>query len=181
MKKEKIITVLCPYKQISNSFSVAIKNNKGLLVAEQFYKCREIFHEDFPYTKNLIVCTPPYKKKRLYNTFEFIEKHLNIKNKSKIFLTQRKNLFYVKLSDFWKSKIKFSLLTLLIRSGLKINDDISLEKMATKLSYLKKTKEALYVFFTGNTRYYGKNSSWFKEFKDKSAEESAKLLKKANS
>lgn len=50
-EKEKIITILCPYKQIPNSFSVAIKNNKGFLVAEQFYKCREIFHEDFPYTK----------------------------------------------------------------------------------------------------------------------------------
>jgi hypothetical protein len=177
MSLEKIVRILLPYKEISNSFSVALTKRNGFFVAEQFYKCREIFHEDFPITKNLLICVPSYKKNRIIKFFDFIENQLNIDNKSKIFITQRKNIYFVKLSKFWKTKIKFSLLTLLIRSALRIIKNLNLIKMLEKSFYLKKTINAFDLFFSGYTRYYGKKNSWYKEFNNKSAEDCKKLLK----
>ena len=178
MVQEKIIRILLPYKENINSFSVTVTKRNGFHVAEQFYNCREIFHEDFPTTNNLLICVPPYKKNRIIRLFNFIENHLNVDKRTKVFMTQRKNIFFIKLSIFWKSKIKFSLLTLLIRSGLRNSTLTNLSQIVEKSSYLKKTHDAFYVFFSGNTKYCGKKNSWFKEFKNKSKEECEKLLKK---
>lgn len=177
MNTEKIIKILLPYKEKINSFSVALSKRNDFFVVEQFYNCREIFHEDFPITNNLLICVPSYKKNRIIKLFEFIENKLNVLKKTKVFITQRKNIFFVKLSVFWQSKIKFNFLTLLIRAGLRISDELSLEKILNKSSYLKKTTNAFYLFFSGNTKYFGKKNSWFKEFGNKSKEECEKLLK----
>ena len=57
MAEEEIIRILLPYKEITNGFSVALSKRNNFFVTEQFYNCREIFHEDFPTTDNLIfVC-----------------------------------------------------------------------------------------------------------------------------
>jgi len=178
MNSEKIIRILLPYKEKTNAFSVALSKRNDFFVVEQFYNCREIFHEDFPTTKNLLICVPSYKKNRIIKLFEYLENKLNVLKKSKVFITQRKNIFFVKLSVFWQSRMKFSLLTLLIRAGLRISDGLSLDKIMNKSSYLKKTSNAFYVFFSGNTKYSGKKNSWFKEFRNKSMEECEKLLKK---
>lgn len=178
MNTEKIIKILLPYKEKINAFSVALSKRNDFFIVEQFYNCREIFHEDFPTTNNLLICVPAYKKNRIIKLFEFLEEKLNVSKKSKVFITQRKNIFFVKLSVFWKSKMKFSLLTLLIRAGLRISDKLSLEKILNKSSYLKKTTDAFYLFFLGNTKYSGNKNSWFKEFRNKSKEECEKLLKK---
>lgn len=178
MVTEKIVRILLPYKEITNGFSVALSKKNGFFVAEQFYNCREIFHEDFPTTSNLIVCVPAYKKSRIVNFFGFVEKILNISSKTNVFITQRKNIYFIKLSSFWKSKIKFSLLTLLLRASLRIPKDLSLLAILEKSFYLKKTSNAATLFFLGNTKYCGKKNSWYKEFKDKSMEECEKLLKK---
>ena len=114
MKSEKIVRILLPYKEAINGFSVALAKRNDFFVAEQFYNCREVFHNDFPTTKNLLICIQPYKKPRIINLFKFIEDKLMIRNKSKVFFTQRKNIFFIKLNKFWQTKIKFSLLTLLI-------------------------------------------------------------------
>ena len=66
------------------------------------------------------------------------------------------------MSNFWKSKIKFSLLTLFIRSGLRIAKDLEVDKLIQKYFYLKKTSNAVNVFFSGKTRYCGKKNSWYK-------------------
>ena len=178
MSEEEIIRILLPYKEITNGFSVALSKRNNFFVTEQFYNCREIFHEDFPTTDNLIICVPAYKKNRIINFFKFVENKLKIDKKSQVFITQRKNIFFIKLSVFWKSKIKFNLLTLLIRSGLKIAKFLSLKLILEKSFYLKKTTNAFNLFFSGNTRYYGKKNSWYKEFKNKGMEECKVLLKK---
>ena len=178
MDQLKIIKILFPYREKNNSFSVVSSKKNNFLVAEQFYDCREIFHEDFPITKNLLICVPSYKKNRIIKLFEFLESELNICNKSKILMTQRKNIFFIKLSNFWQSKIKFSLLTLLIRSGLKLLVIKNIKQILEKSFYLKKTINAFDLFFSGHTRYYGKKNSWYKEFRNKSKEECEKLLKK---
>jgi hypothetical protein len=177
MSLEKIIRISLPYKEKINSFSIAVMGNNSVFVAEQFYNCREIFHEDFPTTKNLLICVPAYKKNRIINFFNFVETKLGIPKKSKVYLTQRKNIFFINLSNFWKSKIKFSLLTLFIRSGLRIAKDLEVDKLIQKYFYLKKTSNAVNVFFSGKTRYCGKKNSWYKEFKNKSMDECLKLLK----
>lgn len=178
MKSEKIVRILLPYKEAINGFSVALAKRNDFFVAEQFYNCREVFHNDFPTTKNLLICIQPYKKPRIINLFKFIEDKLMIRNKSKVFFTQRKNIFFIKLNKFWQTKIKFSLLTLLIRSALKISENLNLIKILEKSFYLKKTMNAFNVFFSGSTRYYGNKNSWYKEFKDKSMEDCFRLLKK---
>ena len=178
MKLEKTVRVLLPYKETINSFSVALVKRSDFFVAEQFYNCREVFHDDFPTTKNLLLCVQPYKKIRIINFFKFIEEKLMISDKSEVLFTQRKNIFFIRLNKFWRTKIKFSLLTLLIRSALRISKNLNLIKILEKSFYLKKTMNAVHVFFSGNTRYYGKKNSWYKEFKDKSMEDCFRLLKK---
>jgi hypothetical protein len=67
---------------------------------------------------------------------------------------------------------------LLLRAALKISKNLSLDLIIKKSLYLKKTFNALNLFFSGNTKYCGKNNSWYKEFKNKGMEECEKLLKK---
>jgi len=169
------IKLLCPFIVLRNSFSVATKKNSNW-VAEQFYTCREVFHDDFSRYGNIIVSTPQYKFKRLITFFDMVESILVIEKKSKLFFTQRKNVYFIKLSDFWNKNIRYSLLTLLIRSALKNNNLVSFDQLIENNRYLKQTKDALCLFFSGNTKYKGENKSWYKQFKSMKADECCKFL-----
>ena len=171
------IKLLCPYTVLKNSFSVATLRIDDW-VAEQFYTCREVFHDDFPRYSNILISTPQYKFKRVFQLFQNMESWLDIDKKSEIFLTQRKNIIFIKLSKFWNTSIRYSLLTLLIRSGLKIKHEITLSTLIEKNRYLRHSKNSLMLFFSGYVGYKGKNKSWYKQFKNLSEKDCLKFLLK---
>lgn len=171
------VNILFPFMVIRNCFSVA--NKKGnTYISEQFYNCREVFHDDFPKFNNILISTQKYKCKRLISLFDLIETKLNLKKKSKIYLTQRKNVFFVILNNFWNDNIRFSLLTLLIRSGLKIKDLNCLQDLLSHNTYLRQTENAFLFFMDGFIKYDGDNSSWYKQFHNLDADSCMKILYK---
>jgi len=169
------ITVFFPFLVFRNAFSVA-KKVKTKLVAEQFYTCREVFHDDFPYYNNILISTKSCKYEKLKNVFLFIENKLCLESLSNIYYTQRKNVYYVKLSKFWQNKMRFNLLTLLLRSGMKKTNIITIESFCRSNQYLKETEPALNLFFSGRTKYKGKAKTWYSQFKNMSHEECYKFL-----
>lgn len=171
------IKLLCPFIVLRNSFSVATKKSNSW-VAEQFYTCREVFHDDFSRHGNIVISTPQYKLKRLVAFFDIVESIIFVEKKSKLFLTQRKNVYFIKLSNFWNKNIRYSLLTLLIRSALKNKNLVDFDQLIDNNRYLKQTKDALCLFFSGKTEYKGKNKSWYKQFKRMKTDECCKFLHK---
>ena len=89
-----------------------------------------------------------------------------------------KNVYFIKLSNFWNKNIRYSLLTLLIRSALKNKNLVDFDQLIDNNRYLKQTKDALCLFFSGNTEYKGKNKSWYKQFKRMKTDECCKFLHK---
>lgn len=176
-KESEIVNVFCPFTVLKNSFSVA-KLKCKIFTAEQFYTCREVFHDDFPRYKNILISTPKYKLIRLLNLFNVIESKLNLNKKSKIYLTQRKNLYYVRLSRFWNVSLRYNLLTLLIRSGLKIKSLVNIDELKQHNKYLKITQSAFDLFFSGFIQYKGKKNTWYKCFNNKTNKECRKFLYK---
>lgn len=171
------VNILFPFMVIRNCFSVA--NKKGnTYISEQFYNCREVFHDDFPRFNNILISTQKYKCKRLVSLFDLIETKLNLKERSKIYLTQRKNVFFISLSNFWNNNIRFSLLTLLIRSGLKIKYLNCLQDLLSHNTYLRQTENAFNLFMDGFTKYYGNNISWYKQFQELDTDSCMKILHK---
>jgi regulatory protein YycI of two-component signal transduction system YycFG len=64
----------------------------------------------------------------------------------------------------------------LIRSALKNNNLVSFDQLIENNRYLKQTRDALCLFFSGNTKYKGQNKSWYKQFKSMKADECCKFL-----
>ena len=105
-----------------------------------------------------------------------MESKLGLRTKTKVYKTVKKTATLLILSPFWKEKIKFSLLTLLIRAAIYnrfINFDISLCKYCT---YLNATKNAVKLFFSGRKIYLGDSISWYAEFKYKKLKDCEELL-----
>lgn len=158
-------------------------------------KCREQFAKKFQITTAGFFYSLDYGK--ITNGCLFIrhvEKFLEIESHSKFFKTNRENVVYIHVSNFWKScYIRRSLFTLVCRLGLEY-DGKSWEKylfgdvmptgraeIDANYEMAQKTKNALLRFFLGfrwyvgdlthiQKEYFPEKHGWVIEFAGKSNE-----------
>lgn len=164
-------------------------------------KCREQFAKKF--TENLNGFFYSVYEPNKHGPAAFIkdtEHFLGIKDPSKFYLSNRENVIYIRVSEFWKKcYMRRSLFTLICRLGL-IYEGKSWEAnlfgfvQETKNSELdanyemaRKTNKALLRFFLGFTKYVGsldhiqkeyfpEKHGWVMEFSGKSNDQIKQLL-----
>ena len=117
-----------------------------------WYPCRDEFQEIANIGRFLYHC----KNGTIRNTKNFVKKIESIiklpKNKKlKFRKTDSKNVLYVSLGDFWKTKVHRSLLTILLRAGSTYKDK-NWEQVIKNDCYLAATPEAIKRFLSGYTR-----------------------------
>ena len=173
--KKDICEIPILYKCPNIAFSVA-EDFKNRICVPCWYDCREIFHADYPISNHIFINHNKKAASRIVKFVNSMESKLGLRTKTKVYKTVKKTATLLILSPFWKEKIKFSLLTLLIRAAIYnrfINFDISLCKYCT---YLNATKNAVKLFFSGRKIYLGDSISWYAEFKYKKLKDCEELL-----
>lgn len=151
-------------------------DSKKLSIA--WHSCREEFGWDFVDRDNgdetimdqfLFCCEDP---KRVINFVKLLEKKAKIKDKDKVKLekTNYGNIIAVKLSKFWDNPMRLSLLTILLRAGMKhVNRFTSTVK---KNDYLAITQYALNKFIKGHQSFTKKHfDGWVNEFAEETIED----------
>jgi hypothetical protein len=173
--KKDICEIPILYKCPNIAYSVA-EDFKNRVCVPCWYDCREIFHADYPISNHIFINHNKRSASRLVKFIKSMEEHLGLRTKTKIFKTVKKTATLLILSPFWKEKIKFSLLTLLLRAAIYnrfILFDISI---CSRCKYLNATKNAVVLFFSGRKTYLGDSISWYGEFKYKKIKECKELL-----
>jgi len=154
--------------------------------------CREQFAKKFNKKSTGFYFT--VVKNKIYNVPNFLEiceNLLELKTKTKFFLTEEENVLFIEPAFFWKKcYMRRSLLTLLCRLGLLFEkneefenylfgfvDDGDKEKINSSYLFARQTKNAIMRFFCGNTCYVGagpdfeqyfpEKHGWVEEFKNK--------------
>lgn len=138
----------------------------------EWMSCRDEFADYTNIGRFLFHCNNPK------NTMAFVKKIESVigiptKNRVKFRKTNKKNILYVSLSDFWKTIVHRSLLTILLRAGHKYNPKTNNWKSVIENDeYLKHTKHAIARFLSGHTRptlnytyYEDRFTGWVDEFK----------------
>ncbi len=171
--------------------------------AENIYwdKCREQFAKKF--NANLGGFFYSIYEPKKDGTAKFVretEEFLGIKNPSTFYLTNRENVIFICVSDFWRNcYIRRSLYTLICRLGLNydgknwedylfgLTKSTGNSEMDANYEMARKTSNALLRFFLGFTKYNGclkhiqkeyfpEKHGWVMEFADRSNEYIKQLL-----
>lgn len=157
------------------SFSLAESYKKEICVVN-WYPCREIFHDDYPISNHLFVNHGSGDFNTICKFLQNVENIFGLEHKCEIYKTNRKTASLIVLGRFWKSRIMFTLLTLLVRFCLNNKKRVLNLKDVEKCKYLQTTYFAIQLLMEGKVRYNGRRASWYEQFCDLSLEESMKYL-----
>jgi hypothetical protein len=175
--KNDICEIPILYSNPNIAFSIA-EDFKGRVCVPCWYDCREIFHADYPRANHIFVNHKKTNCGKIENFLLSIEDMLGISKKSKYYKTGRKTVSMFLLSSFWNNEIRFTLLTLLLRTAGYYNMSKYNNRIFSRCKYLSETKNAVNIFMDGNFKYNGNMYSWYKQFKHLSIKECKKLLQK---
>lgn len=161
------------------SFGIAESYKEDICVVS-WYTCREVFHDDYPISNHIFVNHANGMHKTFIEFITSLENSFSLTNKSECYKTNRKTVTLILLSDFWRKKIMFSLLTLFLRYALKHKRKVFDYSDLSRCVYLGDTMPAIRLLLEGNKHYFGKLSSWHDQFKGLTYEESMKYLRQTN-
>lgn len=106
---------------------------------------------------------------------------LNVRIKSKFYLTDMKNVIFIKPSKFWRCcYMRRSLFSLLCRLGLFYHtgpkfeefllgdvDETKSDKINASFNFARRTRDAILRFFSGCTKYVGEGPNFCEYFPEK--------------
>jgi hypothetical protein len=138
----------------------------GTLVAEEWLYCREYFQEESSGIRRMLFCHTAHRCKNIAKFIGEIEKKLNLNKKTIIGPTQRYNISWIKVSDWWtKSSMRRSLFTIFLRCGVRYSyKEENFEKALMSNIYTRHTEYAVRRFLSGATKYTGKKKGWYNQF-----------------
>ena len=152
----KQIKISHPFYSVEDEFGV--KTQSGM----EWYSCRMDFADEVPKIRRFFYCNTYIKNhNHTRNCTAYINKiqsvmKLRKKDRCKITRTNIKNIIAIKLSDFWRSKTRRSLLTILIRQGHGYKPKLKNWKVTLRQGrYLRDHPRALYAaerFIKGYTK-----------------------------
>lgn len=173
--KNNICVVPIMFYGKGTSFSLA-ENYKDDICVVSWYVCREVFHDDFPTSNHLFINHKVGEHNNLHRFIVDLENKLGLDKSSEIFKTNRKTVTLMFLSDFWKSRIMFSLLTLFIRFSIENKQSSFSLSSLRKCKYLCETIPAIMLLLDGKSHYKGKKGSWYDQFCGLNSQDCAKYL-----
>lgn len=138
----------------------------GTLVAREWLFCREYFQDESTGIKRMLFCHTKHRCKNIASFISIIEDKLQIKEKTTIGPTQRYNISWINVSDWWtKTSMKRSLFTILLRCGVFYKPkEENFEKALMSSVYTRHTEYAVRRFLSGATKYTGKKKGWYNQF-----------------
>jgi hypothetical protein len=173
--KNNICNIPIKFAAPAASFAMA-ENFKNELVVNSWYICREVLHDNYPISNHLFLTHKTDEFSNLAKYIESLENKLNIEKHSVVIKTVRKNCVCIMFSEFWKNRLRFSLLTMILRFAVENKKQNFCLTDFNKCKYLGETLPALDLFFSGKIVYKGRKSSWYEQFQYLNLEESAKYL-----
>lgn len=140
----------------------------GTLVALEWLYCREYFQDESAGIRRFLFCHRPNRCRRIAAFIHRIESILDLKDRSEMGPTQRNNISWIRVSQWWTStSMKRSLFTILLRCAQNYESKTdNFEEALFSTNYSKRTEPAIRRFLDGNTRYTGKMKGWYNQFKD---------------
>jgi len=141
-----------------------------------WYFCREIFHDDIGISNHIFINHKNGRTNSLIKFMNYLEEQLCIEKKSKVYKTYKKNCTLIITSKFWKTRLFFTLLTLLLRNCVKNNWKKLTYEGCKKCRYLSRTIPALKALMNGKICYVGENNTWYEQFCDLKLKEVNKYL-----
>ena len=171
----KICKIPIKYSSPPASFGMA-ENFKGELLVNSWYTCREVLHDNYPISNHLFITHNAEEYSNLVSYIVSMENKLQIENPSVVTKTIKKTSSCIMLSKFWKKKLRFTLLTMILRFAiLSKKRSFKLDDLL-KCKHLSITMPALELFFSGKKTYKGRKSSWYEQFKNLNLQQSSKYL-----
>lgn len=144
------------------------KKADGTLVALEWLYCREYFQDESAGIRRFLFCHRPNRCRRIAAFVHRVEDILELDERTEMGPTQRHNISWVKVSQWWTStSMKRSFFTMLLRCAQNYESKTdNFEEALFSINYSKRTEPAVRRFLEGNTRYTGKMKGWYNQFKD---------------
>ena len=137
----------------------------GDFVALEWHSCRDTFHVDSARICRMLFC---HTKDRSYQVASFInmvEKRLGVEL-TEFGPTQRNDICWLNVSSWWtSSSMRRSLFTILLRASQAHKEENSIEATLFLEPYARFTSEAIDWFFRGHTKYTGRMTGWYAQFR----------------
>lgn len=177
--KKHIVDQICKipikYSSPPASFGMA-ENFKSELLVNGWYTCREVLHDNYPISNHLFITHNAEEYANLVSYIFSMENKLGIENPSVVFKTFKKTSSCIVLSGFWKNKLRFTLLTMILRFAILNKKRTFKLHDLSECKYLSITMPALDLFFSGKRTYKGRKSSWYEQFKNLNLQQCSKYL-----
>ena len=147
-KVRSIPTIYSP--TVKGSFA---KDNDGWI------ECREVWHEEgsgdgqAKCPKIFFMHHGTLQGKSIAAFIHQAEKRLKLKSRTRFGPTNSEGCTWVRPSPWWKTAIKYSLFTALLRAGMRYEKTQSFEKSLYSVPYTRRTKAAVERFFKGHTQF----------------------------
>ena len=170
-----VCTAIIPYICKNICFGV-LEKNKGMNAVWTWYSCRDVFHDDFPESNHIFIHHKGHTLTKLKKFLADIEDRLGLDDKSTVCKTVRKSACLIILSEFWQNHMNFSLLTLLLRTGIQEKMIVFDPAKKIKCEMLRETLPALQLFFEGKCEYSGTKSGWHEQFAGLNKQNALKYL-----
>jgi hypothetical protein len=122
--------------------------------------CRENFSKTFPATKGFFFSHEPDQGERIAVFLDKVEAVLSLKDRTEYARTNLNFVLWISPSSFWRScSMRRSLFTILLRAGIKYNpQEDNFQEALLSQSYIVSTKNAVYRFLFGFTKFRGHQS-----------------------
>lgn len=173
-----------PY-QTAGSFGI-IKSGANNVKSITWHTCRDRFQQDTETvdTRDFVFCHNPGASGNIIEFIRTVETVLKLDDEDclQFFRTNSPNCLYVRLSDWWKYRVRRSLLTALMRVGQTYTEHTgaAFDKTLKSHMYLSDNAYALDTFLSGKwgSRLKKKRAfmGWYQEFHGKTPAEVNEIL-----
>ncbi len=170
----KIVT---PYRPGPGHFAkIKGVSPDGLLVAGQWFWCRDLWHFESRKVRLFLYSHLPCKGRAIVSFLRQFEDIVKVQPLSKFGPTQRKTVTWIEQSKWWTSSMRRSLFTLLMRASVRYNFENFYEALYS-IEMTRETRPAIERFMAGHTSYRGNRTGWYSQFgRNLSLEQLEKLL-----
>jgi len=174
-----------PYTNMVGSFGTMTKKGDKV-TGINWEGCRDRFQtaSESPAYLEFLFCHDPKTGDNIIDFVHTVEEIIRLKSEDRVTLkkTTNPNIIYVRLSPWWKYRLRRSLLTALLRCGQDYTERTAecFEKALFSKYYTSQTKPAVVEFLKGRTASKLKRSSsfggWYQLFVNKKTDDAKKVL-----
>jgi len=162
-EQRKIIT---PYRPGPGHFAkVKSRLKDGSMTVGQWYYCRDLWHTESRTARLFLYSHVAGKSRAIAAFIRRFEEIMQIAPFSKIGPSQRKTITWIDQADWWKTSMRRSLFTLLLRVAPKyVSDKDNFYEALYGIEMTRQSRPAIERFMAGHATYMGRMRGWYSQF-----------------